>query len=185
MIFHLNNELKICNKQLSESEYINHMITHHEVAVYMSEKHLHNTKNPIILDTLRKVIAIQKYEINILKHSKLIGNNNNFTKTNVPYLTQGDFTEPNTPDLSNAFCDPGFFKISHGENLHNMTDEMYIQHMIPHHQVAVDMSKIILKTTNNNFIVDFAYKTIHNQQAEIILLHNLLKSKYSFESNIV
>jgi uncharacterized protein (DUF305 family) len=46
------------------------MITHHEVAVYMSEKHLHNTKNPIILDILRKVITIQKYEINILKHSK-------------------------------------------------------------------------------------------------------------------
>jgi uncharacterized protein (DUF305 family) len=67
-----------------------------------------------------------------------------------------------------------------------MTDEMYIKHMIPHHQVAIDMSKIILKTTNNNFIiVDFAYKTIHNQQAEIILLHNLLKSKYSFESNIL
>ena len=44
MIFHQNNELKICNKQLTESEYINHMITHHEVAVYMSVNHLQNTK---------------------------------------------------------------------------------------------------------------------------------------------
>jgi uncharacterized protein (DUF305 family) len=66
-----------------------------------------------------------------------------------------------------------------------MTDAMYIQHMIPHHQVAVDMSKQILQTTNNNFIIDFAYKTIHNQQAEIIHLYNLSKSSYSFESNIV
>jgi uncharacterized protein (DUF305 family) len=31
-----------------------------------------------------------------------------------------------------------------------MTDEMYI-HMIPH-QVAVDMSKKILKTTKNDFV---------------------------------
>ena len=186
IILYSNTGTTICNKQLTDNEFIDHMITHHEVAVYMSEKHLHNTKNPIILDILRKVITIQKYEINILKHSKIIGNNNNdFTKPNVPYLTQGDFTEPNTPDLSNTFCDPGFFKISHGENSHNMTDEMYIEHMMPHHQVAVDMSKMILKTTNNNFIIDFAYKTIHNQQSEIILLHNLLKSKYSFESNIV
>jgi uncharacterized protein (DUF305 family) len=187
IFFYSNTGTTICNKQLTDNEFIDHMITHHEVAVYMSEKHLHNTKNPIILDILRKVITIQKYEINILKHSKVIGNNNNndFTKPNVPYLTQGDFTKPNTPNLSNTFCDPGFFKISHGESSHNMTDEMYIQHMIPHHQVAVDMSKMILKTTNNNFLIDFAYKTIHNQQSEIILLHNLLQSKYSFKSNIV
>lgn len=187
IILHSNTGTTICNKQLTDNEFIDHMITHHEVAVYMSEKHLHNTKNPIILDILRKVITTQKYEINILKHSKIISNNNNdFVKYNVPYLTQGDFTEPNVPYLSNTFCDPGFFKISsHGENLHNMTDAMYIQHMIPHHQVAVDMSKMILKTTNNNFIIDFAYKTIHNQQSEIILLYNLSKSSYSFESVIL
>ena len=66
-----------------------------------------------------------------------------------------------------------------------MTDEMYIQHMIPHHQVAVDMSKKILKTTNNDFIMDLAYKIIHNQQLEITNLHYLLKSKNMFESNIL
>ena len=60
-------------------------------------------------------------------------------------FTQGDFTKPNIPYLSNTYCDPSFFKISH-KNLHNMTDALYIQHMIPHHQVAVDMSKKILKT---------------------------------------
>jgi uncharacterized protein (DUF305 family) len=158
------------------------MITHHEVAVYMSEKHLHNTKNPIILNILRNVITLQKYEINILKHSKISSNNTKPNVTHTPYLTQGDLTKPNTPYLSNTFCDPGFFTISHTDN---MTDAMYIQHMIPHHQVAVDMSKQILQTTNNNFIIDFAYKTIHNQQAEIIHLYNLSKSSYSFESNIV
>ena len=44
---------------------------------------------------------------------------------------------------------------------------MYIKHMIPHHQVAVDMSKRILNTTNNDFIIDLAYKIIHSQQLEI------------------
>ncbi len=76
IIFHQNNELKICNKQLTESEYINHMITHHEVAVHMSEIHLHNTKNPIILDILRNLIRLQKYEINLLKDSNIINNKN-------------------------------------------------------------------------------------------------------------
>jgi uncharacterized protein (DUF305 family) len=57
--------------------------------------------------------------------------------------------------------------------------------MIPHHQVAVDMSKKILKTTKNDFIIDLAYKIIHNQQAEISKLYYLSKSKNMFESNIL
>jgi len=57
--------------------------------------------------------------------------------------------------------------------------------MIPHHQVAVDMSKKILKTTNNDFIIDLAYKIIHSQQLEISKLYNLSQSKYMFESNIL
>jgi uncharacterized protein (DUF305 family) len=34
------------------------MVKHHEVAVYMSENHLHNTKNPIIFDILRNLIRL-------------------------------------------------------------------------------------------------------------------------------
>ena len=66
-----------------------------------------------------------------------------------------------------------------------MTDTMYMKHMIPHHQVAVDMSKKILKTTNNDFIIDLAYKIIHDQQLEITNLYSLSKSTNMFESNIL
>jgi uncharacterized protein (DUF305 family) len=64
-----NAETSICNKQLTDNEYINHMIDHHQVAVDMSETHLHNTKNPIIFDILRNLIRLQKYEINLMKDS--------------------------------------------------------------------------------------------------------------------
>ncbi len=66
-----------------------------------------------------------------------------------------------------------------------MTDDMYIQHMIPHHQVAVDMSKKILQKTNNDFIMDLAYKIIRNQQLEITNLYYLSKAKNMFKSNIL
>jgi len=39
-----------CNQKFTDIEYINHMITHHEVAVYMSENQLPITKNPKLLD---------------------------------------------------------------------------------------------------------------------------------------
>jgi uncharacterized protein (DUF305 family) len=171
------------------------MIDHHAVAVNMSEAHLQNTKNPIILNILRDVIRLQKYEINLMRDAKIGNNlnddlnddmsNKNIKPDNTYLYTQGDFTKPNTPYLSNTFCDPGFFNMSHNNNLHHMTDIMYIQHMIPHHQVAVDMSKKLLETTRNDFIIDLAYKIIHNQQLEIAKLYYLLNSKYIFESNIL
>jgi uncharacterized protein (DUF305 family) len=188
MVFYQNNETNVCNKRLTDNEYLAHMITHHEVAVYMSEEHLHNTKNPIMLDILRNLIRLQKYEINIMKNSKIISNQNDTSanKTEKSYIyTLGDFTKPNAPYLSNTFCDPGFFYMSHNEKLHNMTDAMYIKHMIPHHQVAIDMSKKILETTNNNFIIDLAYKIIRDQQSESIKLYSLSKSNNWFKSNIV
>ena len=131
-----NKATNICNMQLTDDEYINHMITHHEVAVYMSVNHLQNTKNPIILDILRYLIKTQNYEIDLMKYSKITNktnlelnhemSNNNITMDSSYRYTLGDFTKPNTPYLSNVFCDPGFFTISHNKNLHNMTDTMYI-----------------------------------------------------------
>ena len=49
IILNTRTETTICNKQLTDTEYINHMITHHQVAVDMSEIQLHTTKNPVIL----------------------------------------------------------------------------------------------------------------------------------------
>jgi hypothetical protein len=39
--FTINNP---CNQKLTEDEYKHYMITHHEVAVYMSKMHLHINK---------------------------------------------------------------------------------------------------------------------------------------------
>jgi uncharacterized protein (DUF305 family) len=68
---------------------------------------------------------------------------------------------------------------------YDMTDDMYINHMIPHHQVAVDMSKRILKTTTDDFIIYLAYRIIRAQQFEIAELHNLANSKYIYQSELL
>ena len=54
--------------------------------------------------------------------------------------------------------------------------------MIPQHQIAVDMSKRILKTTTNDFIIYLAYRIIRSQQLEIYELTNITKSNYTFNS---
>ena len=68
----------------------------------------------------------------------------------------------------------------------NLTDREYLEHMIPHHQVAVDMSKVLIKNTKNDFMVYMAYRIIRSQQAEIILLDEFLnKSTYKHHSELI
>jgi len=184
-----NNKNYPCNEILKDDGYLEHMITHHEVAVNMSKTHLKNTTNPLIIDILIDVIRVQTFQIHLMEESqtKIKSNDNTNIRSspNAYRYTQGDFTKPNTPYISDTYCDPSFFDASHSKNLHKMTDIMYIQHMIPHHQVAIDMSKRILESTNNNFIIDLAYKIIYSQQLEIFKLSELSKSKNMFESTIL
>ena len=56
------------------------------------------------------------------------------------------------------------------------TDKQYIHHMIPHHQVAVDMCKILLKHTKSDFLIYLSYRMIRGQESEIIFLNDMLKS---------
>jgi hypothetical protein len=87
---------------------------------------------------------------------------------------------PNVLGLTNAYCDPGFFssKIhqNHSPNHMIVTDMQYIHHMIPHHQVAIDMCKVLLKHTKSDFLIYLAYRMIRGQESEIILLNDILKS---------
>ena len=67
-----------------------------------------------------------------------------------------------------------------------LDDKMYIKHMIPHHQVAVDMSKVLLKNTKNDFMIYLTNRIIRSQNEEIILLNDMLsKKRYSHQSNLI
>jgi deoxyribodipyrimidine photolyase-like uncharacterized protein len=124
------NGLTICNHVLTDDEFITHMIDHHQVAVDMSEIHLQNTKNPVMADILRNLLTLQKYEINLMKDSRIIDHSNdelndemsnkNIKMDNTFRYTQGDFTKPNTPFISNTFCDPEFFNMSKHKKLHKI-----------------------------------------------------------------
>ena len=67
----------------------------------------------------------------------------------------------------------------------SMTDDSYIEHRIPHHQVAVDMSKILLENTNSDTMIWLAYRIIKEQQQEVMVLDTLKKSNYRYNSDLV
>ena len=183
----------ICRGYLTDKEYLDHMIPHHQVAVDISVMLQKNTKNPKMQEILRKLLWTQNYEIDVMKYYQNNLPNNDMSiddiQMNRTYrITRGDLTKPNEIYLTNTYCDPHFFEPEkHMEHMKHMklTDKMYIEHMIPHHQVAVDMSKVLLQNTNNDFMIYLANRIIKSQQDEIVLLNNLLQNKYNNSSNMI
>jgi len=160
------------------------MIPHHQMAIDISIKHIENTKSDIIMKVLRELIWTQQYEI-IMMMTELKHKTENISdiESNQPFIsTISSNMYPNVLGLTNTYCDPAFFTSNnhqnHNKNHNIVTDREYILHMIPHHQVAIDMCKMLLKNTKSDFLIYLSYRMIREQESEVILLNDLLKSSF-------
>lgn len=180
----------ICESKLTDCEYLEHMIQHHQVAIDISKILQKKTKWVELHKILRELIWIQETEIeimNMMLYSMPDRISDSTIKMNTIYeRTLSDFIKPNKVGLTNTYCDPLFFDPKkHMQHLSHITDDYYIEHMIPHHQVAIDMSKILLKNTDKDMMIWLAYRIIKDQQQEVFIFDNLKKSKYRYESELV
>lgn len=178
-----------CSPYLSDRDYLLHMIPHHQVAIDVSNDLSAITKNPVMIKVIRELIWTQTREIqmmeDVLKNLPANISDPNFVMSKQYQTTIFDFVDEAT-DLD-AECKMEFFNPEiHKQHMSHMdlNDKTYLEHMIPHHQVAVDMSKRLLKYSNNDFMIHFAYRIIRSQQNEINLMHQLLNS-WSYNSNLL
>ena len=197
---HSNQELNYtnanpCTDKLTDIEYIDHMIPHHQVAIDMSELLIPNIKDPIMLNLCRNIIKKQRYEIWEMTYMRKQVNDNVFVNksgTIENAITPLDQYYPVLSKSKDGECDPLFFKpndhMAHMEGM-EVTSKSYLEHMIPHHQVAVDMSRRLLLHTNNSYLLDFCRKLIVDQQYEIYYMNNLLmgleSKKWQEESELL
>jgi uncharacterized protein (DUF305 family) len=195
----MNKKSNPCTDNLTDEEYLTHMIPHHQVAIDMSIELQKNTKKPNMIYLSREIIRKQGYEIwememikkNIQTNYVPLNSNNNIYPSNeLNHTNSLNYTlftnnNSNVKNINNE-CNPLFFDPeAHKKHMKNMiiTDKRYLQHMIPHHQVAINMSKRLLLYTNNSYLRDFCYQLIINQQAEIFYMKSLLKDMNMYESN--
>ena len=180
-----------CSDILTEIEYIEHMVPHHQVAIDMSYLLIPKSKNPTIQHLCRDIIRKQSYEIWELlmmkeKLSETIVSNDSSKKDTIN--TKLDIYNPKESKSKDGSCNPLFFKPNdHMKHMEHMetNDESYLNHMIPHHQVAVDMSRRLLLHTNHTYLIDFCNQLIYNQQGEIYYMNNLLENTYNHNSNLL
>lgn len=175
-----------CRKYITDKEFLKHMIPHHQVAIDMSKKILETSNDPTIIYLARNIIYNQTDEILTMENMLLSG---------IPTMASSDVQEyleiPNiftsyVPKKSRAeqyVCgmhhfDPREKSAIHSgkEKGHKLTDKKFLDHMIYHHDVAIEMANRVTKNSKNPMMVSFAYDTIVGQRYEIWLMRQLLKS---------
>jgi uncharacterized protein (DUF305 family) len=180
-----------CTDKLTDLEYLEHMIPHHQVAIDMSNILIPTIKNPQILHLCRDIIRKQEYEIwemtMMLKSlSETVFSDQEFSYDNYP--TKLDIFEPILSRSKDGNCNPLFFKPNdHSKHMKHMKINVnsYLEHMIPHHQVAIDMSRRLLFHTNHSYLIDFCNKLIFEQQNEIFFMNTILTNKYIHTSELL
>ena len=180
-----------CTDKLTDMDYLKHMIPHHQVAIDMSYLLIPTIYDDIILHLCRDIIRKQKYEIwemGMMKKniSDSVFNDQEFTKDK--NKTKFDIYNPILSKSKEGECNPLFFKPNdHSKHMKHMkiTIKSYLEHMIPHHQVAVDMSRRLLLHTNHSYLMSFCRNLILDQQKEIYYMNNLLINTNYFKSTLL
>ena len=180
-----------CTDKLTDLEYLEHMIPHHQVAIDMSDLLIPTIHDDIILHLCRDIIRKQKYEIwemgMMMKNlSDSVFDDGDFTKDE--NKTKLDIYNPIKSKSKDGDCNPLFFKPNdHSKHMEHMkiTIKSYLEHMIPHHQVAVDMSRRLLLHTNHSYLMSFCRNLILDQQREIYYMNNLLENPNYFKSTLL
>jgi len=180
-----------CTDTLTDLEYLEHMIPHHQVAIDMSNLLVKRSQNPQLLHICRDITRKQSYEIWEMEMMQegLAETMFNSKKGLVDKIyTLLDKFYPVMSKSKDGSCNPLFFKPNdHSKMMMNMeiTDKSYLEHMVPHHQVAIDMSKRLLLHTNNSYLMVFCRTLIVDQQSEIYLMNNLLNNTYNYKSHLL
>ena len=186
-----------CTDYLSDKEYLEHMIPHHIVAIDMSKELIKTSKNAIMLGLARNIIRHQSYEVWEMKRmmanlepNNLFANENRFKSDKLQIYSKFNFYEPKKSRYIGDSCDPLFFDPdAHMKHMKHMpiTDINFLEHMIPHHQVAVDMSQRLLLHSKNSYTRQLCYDIITEQQSEILLMNQMLehKKRWQYDSEIL
>lgn len=191
---------KILSKDsISDKEFLELMIKHHNVAIKMSQLIQMNSSDDYILNYARRVIYNQSMEVNLMErllkslpnvqNEKSCNCGNSLISTKVDELYPGIFSNAkcdnthfenfgNTPLQMTMDSDyellpskqiEGFVQVNLDEN-HKLTDKEYVDHMVAHHKSGVELAKLVLKTTKEPKILVLAQNIVLDQEKEMFEL---------------
>ena len=180
------------NKPLSDNQYLEYMIPHHQVAINVSKKILRHTNDPNIMYLARN--ARFKFSDEILLMENLLKSGIPTAVSNVDgnvEVMRNELTQfyPDQVRAKNYKC--SFYNFSPNaardqtskgrvpggtalrgqiidrDNNRVMTDCEYLKFMINHFNLEIEMCSKIIRQSKNTGLVSFAYEIIKNRKYEI------------------
>jgi uncharacterized protein (DUF305 family) len=140
------------NGEYSDERFIDAMVPHHQGAIDMANVALQNAEHPEIQELAQNITASQQAEIDELKSIK----QREFGTSEVPmemspeHMQMMGLTEnPNELATQRPF------------------DKVFIDHMIPHHESAIEMANVVLEQSQNPELRQIAGAIVEAQQMEI------------------
>ena len=147
----------------ADADFVRGMIPHHQGAVDVSEIVLKFGKDAGVKKLAADIIAAQKTEIALMK-SWLARNAAPASSPKAALVTKAFtdinarmHTDMNVPLTGNA-------------------DRDYVAGMIPHHEGAVDMAKVLLRHGTDPELRKLAEDVVRSQSAEIVMMIGLLRN---------
>lgn len=149
-----------------DQHFIEQMIPHHEGAIEMAKVALEKSKRPEIISLAKGIIEAQTREINQMKE------------------WYRDWFSVDVPSYSSTM-------MGHGGMMMPMTgfvgdlgtlenakdfDLEFIAQMIPHHEMAIMMARMLAATTNRSEMRELADQIITSQSREIDMMQSWYKS---------
>lgn len=145
---------KATKGQSADAEFILQMIPHHQGAISMARYEITHGKNFTMIQLAKSILAEQSSE---LLQMELWLNQ---------HASKGGSLPSAVVDGFNQCMETMMAQMPPAGKLTN-TDYAFAAVMLPHHQAAVDMAKVLLKHGQDVQAVAFAKSLISNEQIEI------------------
>ncbi len=189
---------------ISNRNYIELLIRHHKVAIKLSETVLFSSDNDFILDYARRIKA--KYSDENVYLEKLLlslpnaqnqshcGCNRSPIYTNLEATYPGIFNNVrcvdsdfnDVPKLEIQCSSKNMGGVCHNTviTLEKITDCEYVTNMFSHMKSSVDLSKLLLKSTNEPKLFVIAQTIIADAPKEMFKLNYLKNNLYNWKDMI-
>ena len=167
MLMHemMENMMNIEKSGSADIDFLAGMIPHHQSAIEMSESYIdHDPQNADIKSLAQNIISVQQEEIATMNDLISSIKESGVTDTEKADAYQDEYTHIMHTSHS------------HSTNEYNSVDQAFADGMIEHHQMAIDMSNLILKYSDNEEVKTLAENIISAQEKEIQEMNDFLNS---------
>ncbi len=162
-------------KALTDTEFLEYMIPHHQVAVDICKSM--SSDNQLIRELCRQLIWQQGYEITLM-HAMINRLPDTFSKEKaLAYYNQSLYDFYNPPSLAlvnQPVCKPNNFT---EHKFPQLDDTKFLEHMVAHHAIAVKMAKNQMRETKNSYIMSLCYDLIHQQEIELVKMQEMIANQ--------